>query len=256
MIYSLLPRLVDINHNGAINIAKKLIDMAIRCGADAVKFQKRVVEKCYPKELLDSPHESPWGSTYRDEKLGREFGQEEYNEIDSYCLNKIPWFASAWDLDSLEFLKQYDLKYNKVASPVIHDKDLIIAIAREGKHTFVSTGCINGIDELRDVVDIFENYDCPITIMHCIYMYPCPIEKCGVSYMEVLKRHFPRHPVGYSCHHPGILPSVVAMSLGATVIEKHITLDRAMYGKDQPASLEEHGLGQIVKYANNVRLAL
>jgi len=236
---------IGINANADIDIAKKLIDMAIRCGADAVKFQKRTVDKCYTKEFLDSPKESPWGTTYRDEKMGREFGEAEYNEIDRYCKGKIDWFASAWDIESLHFLRKYDLKYNKIASKMLADREFVKEVASEGKYTFVSTG-LDDIELVDWARDLFYRSNCPITLLHCVMKYPCPLNECRLSEITKLKERY-TCPIGYSSHFPGILDKAVAVALGAGTIEAHITLDRSSYGTDQPASLEERGLYLVVR---------
>ena len=241
---------IGINHNGDINLAKKLIDMAIRCGCDAVKFQKRTVEKCYTQEFLDSPRESPWGTTQREQKNGLEFDSE-YEIINDYCKGKIAWFASAWDVDSQLFLRQFDLEYNKVASKMIADEELLKAVAEEGVHTFISTG-LNDEDVLYRAIEIMA--DCPFTLMHCVMKYPCPAEKCNLGKMEELKVH--GVPVGYSSHFPGVLDKPLAVALGAEVIEAHITLSRTSYGSDQPASLEERGLQIMVRDVRNVNVLL
>ncbi len=235
---------IGINANGDINIAKQLIDMAKQCGADAVKFQKRTVEKVYTKDFLDSPRESPWGKTQREQKMGLEFGKVEYDEIDSYCGKVgIDWFASAWDTDSQVFLEQYNLKYNKIASPMIVNKNLLYMVAEMGKHTFISTGLGDGIDE---VVSLFRNYNCPFTLLHCVNKYPCLANECHLGKMKELEATF-HNPVGYSSHYPGILDKIVAVTMGARTLEMHITLDRAMYGTDQPASLERGGLERVIR---------
>lgn len=242
---------IGINHNGDLEIAKKLINMAVRCGCDAVKFQKRVVEKAYPKELLDSPHDSPWGTTQRDEKLGRELSKSDYDVIDYYCKEKnIPWFASAWDIESQEFLKQYNLKFNKVASKMITNIPLLMLIAREYKPTFISTGTDNWAD-IEKAVDIFDNAGCQYTLMHCVPKYPCPDNECDLHRIEELNYRFGGDK-GYSSHNSGILDTSLAVMLGAVVLEKHITLDRTLYGKDQSASVEERGLQLLVRDARRV----
>ncbi len=241
---------IGINHNGDLGLARKLIDMAIRCGCDAVKFQKRTVGKCYTKEFLDSLRESPWGTTQREQKNGLEFGLE-YAIIDDYCRGKIDWFASAWDIDSQLFLRQFDLKYNKVASKMVADEELLKTIAEEGKHTFISTG-LNDDDVLYRALDILG--DCPFTLMHCVMKYPCPAEECNLREIQELKTL--GIPIGYSSHFPGVLDKPLAVLLGAEAIESHITLDRTMYGSDQSASLEERGLQIMVRDVRNVNILL
>jgi N-acetylneuraminate synthase len=243
---------IGINHNGSLDIAKQLIDMAKECGCDAVKFQKREIDIVYDEKMLDSYRESPWGSTQRAQKEGLEFGKDEYDEIDQYCSKKdIFWFASAWDLESQKFLRQYDCKYNKVASAMLTHLPLIEAIVEEGKHTFISSGmsCYEQIDK---ALSIFKEKACPFTLMHCISIYPCPDAECNVAIIPALKAKY-NCPIGYSGHEVGILPSVVAVAMGAEVIERHITLDRAMYGSDQAASLEQRGLELLVRDCRAVK---
>ncbi len=242
---------IGINHNGDIEIAKQLIDMAVETGCDAVKFQKRTIDIVYDKDLLSSPRESPWGTTQREQKEGLEFGQEEFEVINDYCSEKdIDWFASAWDLDAQKFLQQFNCPYNKTASAMITHLPLMEMIAKEGKHTFISTGMTNYKD-IEDALNIFINEKCSYTLLHCVSTYPCDDEECDIGVMNELKNRFDC-PVGYSGHEKGILPSVVAAVLGAEVIERHITLDRTMYGSDQSASLERKGLDLMVKYARSV----
>ena len=238
---------IGINHNGDINIAKKLIDVACVAGCDAVKFQKRTVEKVYSKEFLDSPRESPWGTTQRDQKLALEFNKKEYDEIDQYCkLKKIIWYASAWDIDSQIFLRQYNLKYNKVASAMLTNHDLLRMITEEKKYTFISTG-MSTIEQIRAALDIFRKYDCPFELQHSNSSYPMDSKEANLKCIQTLKKEFNCN-VGYSGHEvSGYLISVAAVLLGATSIERHITLDRSMYGSDQAASLESNGLNRLVR---------
>lgn len=242
---------VGINHNGDINIAKQLIDEAVSCGCDAVKFQKRTIEKVYSKPDLDRPRESPWGTTNREQKMGLEFSEEEYDQIDEYCREKgIEWFASAWDVDSQVFLRKYNLNYNKVASPMLTHRELLTAIASERKHTFISTG-MSTLEEIEKAVEIFRDFNCPFELMHCNSTYPLKEEDINLSLIEFLRTEFKTN-VGYSGHETGIIACVAATALGATSIERHITLDRAMYGSDQAASLEIAGLRKMVQYIRAV----
>jgi len=237
---------IGINHNGDINLAKKLIDMAKSCGCDAVKFQKRTIKKVYSDEYLNSPRKSPWGKTQLAQKLGLEFEKEEYDIIDKYCKEKkIDWFASAWDIDSQIFLQQYDLPFNKIASPMITNIDFLKYVASLGKKTIISTGMTNLYD-IDKAVNIFRSYKCPFVLMHCTSIYPCPVDKCNLSMINTLRNRY-KCEIGYSGHSPGVVDSYIAATLGANYIEKHITLDRAMYGSDQSASLERHGLELTVK---------
>lgn len=246
---------IGINHNGDLDIAKKLIDGAIFAGCDAVKFQKRTVEEVYSKEELDKPRESPWGNTNRDQKNGLEFGKKEYDEIDKYCKDKnIDWFASAWDLNSQEFLKQYDLKYNKIASAMLTHRELLEMVAEEQKYTFISTGMCT-IDEITKAVDIFKEANCPFELMHTNSTYPMRDEDANLNVIPTLHQKYDCK-VGYSGHEVGLIITVAAVVLGATSVERHITLDRAIYGSDQAASIEVMGFHHLVQYIRTIELAL
>ena len=243
---------IGINHNGDFNIAKKLIDMAKDAGCDAVKFQKRTIDLVYTKEMLDSVRESPWGTTQREQKMGLEFSKREYDAIDLYCKEReIDWFASAWDVESQKFLRQYNCKYNKVASAMTLLTPLLEMVAEERKHTFISTAACT-MDEIDAAVKIFRKQQCPFTLMHCIASYPCEDNESNLLMIRTLRERFGCE-VGYSGHDKGVLCSTLAVALGATVIEKHITLDRTMYGSDQSASLEKHGLDLVVRDCRTVR---
>lgn len=242
---------IGINHSGSLDTAKKLIAMAKECGCDAVKFQKRDIDTVYTQDFLDSKRESPWGTTQRDQKKGLEFGKEEYDEIDRYCKEvNIEWFASAWDLKSLEFLNQYNLKYNKIASAMLTHLDFVNAVAKQGKHTFISTGMCE-LSTIDSIVALFKIHHTPFTLLHCVSTYPCEDADCNISAVLLLQARY-NCPVGYSGHERGILPSVLAVAMGATVIERHITLDRTAYGSDQSASLEKHGLELLVRDCRDV----
>ncbi len=242
---------IGVNHNGDINIAKQLIDMAKSCGCDAVKFQKRTIEVVYSKEFLDSPRKSPWGTTQRAQKEALEFGKKEYDIINDYCgQRKIDWFASAWDIQSQLFLRQYNLKYNKVASPMLINIPLLNVIAEERKHTFISTG-MSTYDDIDKAVDILRRHSCPFTLMHCQSTYPAAEEDLNLLCIKSLKKRY-NCDVGYSGHEISPMPSIVAAALGAVVIERHITLDRAMYGSDQAASLGLRGLQMLVANAKSI----
>lgn len=246
---------IGINHNGDLDTAKKLIDMAKTCGCDAVKFQKRTVDVVYTKEFLDSPRESPWGTTQRAQKEGLEFDIYEYDIINRYCkAQDIPWFASAWDLESQKFLRWFDTKYNKIASAMLTYEPLLEMVAAEKKHTFISTG-MSDYDQIDHVVDIFKTENCPFTLMHCISTYPCMDEECNLLVIPALKKRYGCE-VGYSGHETGLLPSIVAVTLGATVIERHISLNRCAYGSDQAASLEKHGLEVLVRDLRLIKAAM
>ena len=238
---------IGINHNGDINVAKKLIDMAVRTGCNAVKFQKRTVEKVYSKEVLDSPRENPWGTTTREQKFGLEFEKKEYDVINSYTKEKgIEWYASAWDLDSQLFLRNYDLKHNKIASAMLTNLELVNAVAEEKKYTFISTG-MSSMDQISNAVEVFRKHNCPFELMHCNSSYPMNISEANLNCIKGLREKF-KCNVGYSGHESlGYLICTTAVVLGATSIERHISIDRSMYGSDQPASLEEKGLARLVR---------
>jgi N-acetylneuraminate synthase len=246
---------VGINHNGDLKIVKKLIDGAIFAGADAVKFQKRTIEKVYSGEELDKPRESPWGTTNREQKLGLELGEKEYDEIDRYCKEKgILWFASAWDIDSQHFLQKYKCEYNKIASAMLTDKELLEEVAREKKYTFISTG-MSTMEEIEKAVGVFKKQSCPYELMHCNSVYPMPEDQANLKVIPVLREKF-NCKVGYSGHEVGLIVTCGAVVLGATSIERHITLDRAMYGSDQAASVEIMGFYRIVSYIRTLEKAL
>ena len=246
---------IGINHNGDINIAKQLIDMAKECGCDAVKFQKRDIDLVYSKELLDLPRESPWGTTQRAQKEGLEFGQKEFEEIDNYCKEKeIEWFASAWDVNSLKFLDQFDCKYAKVASAMLADKNFMEELAKRKKYTFISTA-LSEMPMVEDAVSIFRKYDCPFELMHCVGTYPMKPEDANLLCINTLKEKF-NCPVGYSGHESGLAVSFAAVGLGISSLERHITLDRSMYGSDQAASLERAGLHNLCGTIRKMELAL
>ena len=238
---------IGINHNGDIEIAKKLIDMAKQCGCDAVKFQKRTIEKVYSKEALDVIRDSPWGKTNRDQKMGLEFNKKEYDIINSYCKEKeIKWYCSAWDIDSQLFLRDYDLEYNKIASAMLTDVEFLKVVADERKYTFISTG-MSTMEQVEDAVKIFRDKNCSFELMHTNSTYPMKLEEANLKCIETLHKKFDCK-VGYSGHEStSYLLCVTAVMLGATSIERHITLDRSMYGSDQSASLEKAGLERLVR---------
>ncbi len=238
---------IGINHNGDIKIAKKLIDLAVNAGCDAVKFQKRDVEKVYTKEMLDSFRESPWGTTQREQKIGLEFSLKQYEIIDKYCKKKkILWYLSCWDVASQIQMRKFKTKYNKVASAMlVHDK-LLKTIAEEGKPTFISTG-MSTMKEIEKAVKIFRKYKCPFTVMHSHSAYPMPLEEANLKVIQTLKKKF-KCDVGYSGHEiSSYVVSLSAVLMGATAIERHITLSRVLYGSDQAASLEPPGLQRMVR---------
>jgi len=244
-----------INHNGDIGIAKQLIDVAKNAGADAVKFQKRTIDVVFTKEKLDSFRESPWGTTQREQKEGLEFSWEEYMAINDYCKEKdIAWFASAWDIKSQLFMRHFNCKYNKVASAMIIYEDLLKEIASEGKHTFISTGMC-GFEQIDRAVEIFTEADCSFELMHCISTYPMNDEDANLNCINTLRDRYGCN-VGYSGHEVGLSVSYAAAALGITSLERHITLDRSMYGSDQSASVSVPGFIQLVGGIRNIESAM
>ena len=236
---------IGINHNGSLDIAKKLIDVAQGAGCDAVKFQKRTVDLVYDTETLNSPRESPWGSTTREQKNGLEFSLKDYEIINKYCKKKkIQWFVSCWDTKSQIEMQKFKTKFNKIASAMLTHKKLLEIIAKEKKYTFISTG-MSTINEIESAVKLFKKYKCPFELMHSHSSYPMNIEEANLNLIPYMIKKFHCN-VGYSGHEVGAynvcIPAVV---LGATSIERHITLDRTMYGSDQSASLEPDGLRRI-----------
>ena len=241
---------IGINHNGDIKIAKELIDISKEAGFDAVKFQKRDINIVYTKNQLDTPRESPWGNTTRHQKEGLEFGIKEYDEINNYCKDKsIDWFASAWDLNSLSFLDKYKLKYNKIASAMIIDQSFLEAVAKKNKHTFISTG-MSEVKDIDNAVKIFTKYKCSFELMHCVSTYPMKLEEANLKTIESLRKKY-SCDVGYSGHENGLAVSLCAAMLGITSLERHITLDRTLYGSDQSASLEYNGYSNLITMINN-----
>jgi N-acetylneuraminate synthase len=246
---------VGINHNGDLDIAKKLIDMAKTAGCDAVKFQKRTIDIVYTPEVLSAFRESPWGTTQRAQKEGLEFGQAEYDEINRYCKAiGIDWSASAWDIESQKFLAQYNCPFNKIASAMITNLPFLDAVASEGKLTFVSTG-MSTYEDIDKAVAIFNKHKCPFVLLHTVSTYPSKEEELNLRCIQTLQKKY-NVPVGYSGHEASVSPSLVAVMLGAVAIERHITLDRAMYGSDQAASLEKDGLERLVGMIRKIPVVL
>ena len=246
---------IGINHNGDINIAKQLIKSAKDCGFDSVKFQKRTINIVYDEKTLDTPRESPWGKTTREQKLGLEFEKKEYDEIDKYCKElNIDWFASAWDVESLKFLENYNLKYHKIASAMIVDQNFLIEVAKMHKHTFISTG-MSSKQDIDNAVNIFKKNNCSFELMHCVSTYPMKIEDANLVTINSLKDEYDCN-VGYSGHENGVAVSLAALMLGISSLERHITLDRTMYGSDQSASLELSGMKSLCESINKMILSL
>ena len=237
---------IGINHNGDLNIIKDLIDISSEAGANAVKFQKRTIEKVYSKELLDSERESPWGNTQREQKEGLELSKEDFLEIDKYCKKKnIDWFASAWDIESQKFLQDFSLPRNKIASAMLVCKELLEEVASEGIHTFISTG-LSSMEDISNAVNIFRKANCPFELMHCVSTYPMEVKDANLNCINTLRNEF-KCDVGYSGHETGLAVSYAATALGITSLERHITLDKSMYGSDQAASIEPGEFRSLVR---------
>jgi N-acetylneuraminate synthase len=245
---------IGINHNGDINIAKQLIDNAKEAGFDAVKFQKRTIDLVYSSEQLETLRESPWGTKTRQQKEGLEFGKKEYDEINKYCLEKkIEWFASAWDLKSLDFLDQYNLKYQKIASAMIIDELFLKNVAKRKKYTFISTG-MSEEKHIQNAVKIFNEHSCPFELMHCISTYPMKTEDANLETIGFLRKKF-NCKVGYSGHESGLAVSYAAVGYEISSLERHVTLDRSMYGSDQSASLEPRGQKELLSVINKMLIS-
>tara|TARA_B100001559_G_C16400782_1_gene575674 strand:- start:41 stop:889 length:849 start_codon:yes stop_codon:yes gene_type:complete len=247
---------IGINHNGSLELAKTLVKKCKEAGADAVKFQKRDINLVYSKEELDKDRESPFGKTNRDQKIGLEFEKEEYDEIDKYCKElNIEWFASAWDLNSLDFINNYNLKYNKIASAMIVDKHFLEKVAQQKKYTFISTG-MSSYADIDAAVDIFKKENCEFELMHCVAKYPFEAKDASLNLIKQMRDRY-KCKVGYSGHEKsGLVISLSAVTLGATSIERHITLDRTMYGSDQAASLHVEGFADLVESIKIVESAI
>jgi N-acetylneuraminate synthase len=241
---------IGINHNGSLDIAKKLIDAAVVAGCDAVKFQKRTVDVVYTPEELARPRESPFGETNGDLKHGLEFGREEYLEIDRYCRNRgILWYASPWDMASVDFLDEFDPPCYKVASASLTDHELLRHIKSKGKPIILSTG-MSTLAEVGFAVSLLGEDN--LILLHCTSTYPSVPEELNLGVIPMLKDHY-NCPIGYSGHEVGISSTIVAIALGACTVERHITLDRAMWGSDQAASLEVNGFNRLVRDARLVQ---
>lgn len=246
---------IGINHNGDMKICKELIKVAKDAGCDAVKFQKRDLDLVYTSDFLMSHRDSPWGTTQRDQKQGLEFGLDQYTEIDHYCKNiGIEWYASAWDLNSQKFLQQFNCKYNKIASAMIVYSELLEEVANEKKYTFISTGMSEYYD-IDKAVEIFRKHNCKFELLHTVSTYPMKDTDANLLLIPSLKDRY-NCDVGYSGHEVGLAISYAAVALGASSLERHITLDRSMYGSDQSASVEPAGLRQLVGAARKIKASL
>jgi N-acetylneuraminate synthase len=238
---------IGINHNGDVELAKKMIDAAVAAGVDAVKFQKRTPEVCTPPDQQSKMRQTPWGYiTYLDYRYKVEFGVDEYTEIDRYCRERgIGWFVSVWDDGSVDFIEQFDTPAYKLPSASLTDHDLLRHVRATGRPIIISTG-MSTMDEIRRGVEVVGEEN--LGIMHSTSSYPCPPEELNLRMIQTLMREFPDIPIGYSGHEVGLVPSAVAVALGACMVERHLTIDRSMWGSDQAASVEPGGFRKLVKY--------
>jgi len=235
---------IGINHNGEVELAKKLIDVAVSSGCNAVKFQKRTIEVVYPPEELERPRESPFGTTNGELKYGLEFGQQEYEEIDRYCKDKkIAWFASCWDEQSVDFIDQFDVPCYKIASASLTDDRLLRHTRATGRPILLSTG-MSTLEQIDHAVEVLGKND--LLIMHSCSTYPAYYEELNLRVIPLLIQRY-GIPVGYSGHETGLPSTVAAVILGACLVERHITLDRSMWGSDHAASLEPNGITRLIR---------
>lgn len=246
---------IGINHNGSLEIAKKLIDGAKVTGCDAVKFQKRTPEICVPKDQWYVERDTPWGRmTYIDYRHKVEFSKDDYSVIDKYCKEKdIVWFASCWDEEAVDFIEQFDVPFYKTASASLTDTNLLIKHKQINKPIIVSTG-MSTMEEIETAEKIFEKKN--ILIAHSTSAYPCANEELNLSVITTLRNKYPTIPIGYSGHETGLAPTWAAVALGASFVERHITLDRAMWGSDQAASVEINGFNRLIRNIRDIEIAL
>jgi len=246
---------IGINHNGDLNIAKQMIDAAVHAGVNAVKFQKRTPDVATPPDQQTQMRETPWGYiTYLDYRYKVEFSEEQYCEIDKHCKEKgITWLVSVWDQPSVDFMEKFDTPAYKIPSASLTDYGLIRKARATGKPLILSTG-MSTIEQIRQGVRIAGEEN--LVLMHCTSTYPCEPEELNLRMVESLRREFPTIPIGYSGHEVGLVPSSVAVALGACMVERHLTLDRAMWGSDQAASVEPGGFERLVKYIRVSEAAL
>lgn len=246
---------IGINHNGSLDIAKKLIKGAKAAGCDAVKFQKRTPEICVPKDQWLVERETPWGRmTYIDYRFKVEFSKDNYAEIDKYCKEKdIIWFASCWDEESVDFIEQFDVPIFKTASASLTDAELLLKHKKLNKPLIISTG-MSTMEEIFQAEKIFDGEN--ILIAHSTSSYPCPTQELNLKMIATLREKYPTIPIGYSGHETGLAPTLAAVALGASFVERHITLDRAMWGSDQAASIELNGFNRLVRNIRDIEVAL
>ncbi len=246
---------IGINHNGSLEIARQMIDAAVHAGVDAVKFQKRTPEVATPDEQKNQMRETPWGYiTYLEYRHKVEFNEEQYREIDAYCKEKeIPWLVSVWDEPSVDFMEKFDTPAYKIPSASLTDLNLIRKARATGKPVILSSG-MSTMEQIKNGVDSAGQKD--LVLMHCTSTYPCEPEELNLKMVETLRCEFIDLPIGYSGHEVGLVPSAVAVALGACMVERHLTLDRAMWGSDQAASVEPGGFERLVKYIRVTEAAL
>ena len=247
---------IGLNHNGDINLAKKLINVAVKAGCDAVKFQKRDPELCVPLDQRDKKRDTPWGHiTYMDYRYKVEFSEEQYEIINEYCKRKgILWSASCWDVNSFKFISSFDVPFHKVASAMLTNKPLLDLLAKDGKPIISSTG-MSTLDEIDTAIKILESGGNDVALLHCTSTYPCPLNEINLRMIPTLRERY-SVPVGYSGHETGLVPTWAAVALGSTIVERHITLDRSMWGSDQAASVEPGGLMRMVKGIREIEASI
>ena len=244
---------IGINHNGSVDLARKLVDAAVAAGCDAVKFQKRTIDDVYTAEELAAPRDSPFGSINEDLKRGLEFGYDEYATIHRHCRDRhIAWFASCWDRLSVDFIEAFDPPCHKLASACLVDDDLLRCHREKGRPILLSTG-MSSVEQIDHAVDVLG--DDALMLLHCTSAYPSSVEELNLSVIPWLAERYDV-PVGYSGHEVGLAPTVAAVALGARVVERHLTLDRAMWGSDQAASMEPQGMARLVKDIRAVERAM
>jgi N-acetylneuraminate synthase len=243
---------IGINHNGSIDLAKKLILLAKKYNFDCVKFQKRDLNICIPEHQKNILRDTPWGNiSYFDYKKKIEFSIGDYKKIDKFCKTVgIKWFASSWDINSQKEMRLFKFKYNKIASAMITNVPFLEVVAKERKKTFISTGMCN-IKTVEKTVKIFKKNKCPFVLLHCVSTYPCPEDQLNLNLIKTYKKKF-KCDVGYSGHESTVSPSIIAVMMGATVLERHITLDRSMWGTDQSASLQAEGLKNLTSIIKKI----
>lgn len=249
---------IGINHNGSMDVAKKLIDISALAGFNAVKFQKRNPDVCVPEHQKNIEKDTPWGTmTYLEYKYKVEFEKEEYDEIDAYCKSRgIDWSASPWDEDSIDFLSDYKLPWVKIASASITEEDVLRKCAKIFPKIIMSTG-MSTEEEIDRAVSVLESANCEsICILHCNSSYPAPVEDLNLNYIRKLKKKYPKHQIGYSGHEYGLTSSIASVALGAEVVERHVTLDKSMWGSDQLCSVEPHGMFKLARGIKELELAL